>query len=136
MDWWSLGVLVYEMVTGLTPWRHPNICSLYDLILSAPLVWPATAGVEEGTRDFVSSLLVRDSIKRLGGGGRGAEEVKSHPWLKCLDWDQVEAGRLTPPLVPALSHQGDGAQYPDYGEDMWWDVHEVPAADRDRFRGF
>ena len=60
------------MVTGLTPWRHPNICTLYDLILSAPLVWPATTGLEEETMDFVTSLLVRESEKRLGGGGRGA----------------------------------------------------------------
>ena len=56
------------MVTGLTPWRHPNICSLYDLILSAPLVWPATPGLEEETTDFVSRLLERDSQRRLGGG--------------------------------------------------------------------
>ena len=132
MDWWSLGVLVYEMVTGLTPWRHPNICTLYDLILSASLVWPATTpGLEEETVDFVSLLLVRDSQKRLGGGGRGAEQVKSHPWLKVLDWEGVEAGRLRPPVVPAISHPGDGAQYPDYGEDMWWDVHEIPPADRE-----
>ena len=128
---------MYEMVTGLTPWRHPNICTLYDMILSASLVWPATTpGLDVETKDFVSSLLVRDSERRLGGGGRGAEEVRSHPWLKSLDWTQVEAGSLAPPILPDISHEGDGAQYPDYGEDMWWDVHEVPPADRDRFRGF
>ena len=83
-----------------------------------------------------SSLLTRDSSRRLGGGGRGAEEVKCHPWLKSLDWSEVVRGELVPPLVPDLHHAGDGTQYPDYGEEMWWDVHEVTAADRDRFRGF
>ena len=77
VDWWSLGVLVYEMITGFTPWRHPNICTLYDLILCSELVWPADSpGLDEEARDFVSSLLVRDSLKRLGGGGRGAAELR------------------------------------------------------------
>ena len=53
MDWWSLGVLVFEMVTGLTPWRHSNICTLYDMILSQPLTWPPTQGLEEEVKNFV-----------------------------------------------------------------------------------
>ena len=56
VDWWSLGVLVYEMVTGLTPWRHHNICALYDMILSSPLCWPNTPGLQEDTRDFVREV--------------------------------------------------------------------------------
>ena len=53
-----------------------------------------------------------------------------------MDWSLVLRGDLVPPLVPEVHHEGDGAQYPDYGEEMWWDVHEVQPADRDRFRGF
>ena len=66
----------------------------------------------------------------------GATPGSSHAWLKSLDWALVDRGGLQPPLVPQLQHEGDGGQYPDYGEDMWWDVHEVSLADRDRFRGF
>ena len=39
MDWWSLGVLVHEMVTGVTPWRHTNIYTLYDMIIDQAFTW-------------------------------------------------------------------------------------------------
>ena len=68
--------MVYEMVTGVTPWHHPNICTLYDLILSSPLTWPNLPDLEEEARDFVNCLLVRDSQDRLGGGGRGAAQIR------------------------------------------------------------
>ena len=93
-------------------------------------------GVEEDVKDFVSCLLVGDVSKRLGCGTNGSNEVKGHPWLKCLNWTEVDGGGLEPPLVPDLSHAGDGGQYPEYVEEMWWDVHELPPADRDRFVGF
>ena len=49
---------------------------------------------------------------------------------------QVDSGALEPPIIPDLRHPGDSDQYPEYGEDMWWDVHELAPADRDRFTGF
>ena len=41
VDWWSLGILVHEMVTGVTPWRHPDIMTLYDMILAEDFTWHA-----------------------------------------------------------------------------------------------
>lgn len=73
---------------------------------------------------------------RLGSGPAGSSEVRNHPWLKCLNWDEVDSGSLIPPIIPDLRFPGDSDQYPEYGEDMWWDVHELPLADRDRFIGF
>ena len=92
--------------------------------------------MEEDVKNFVSQLLVKEVGARLGGGSAGVKEVKAHPWLKCLDWDLVDRGNLEPPLVPDVRHPGDGCQYQDYREEMWWDVHELPQADRDRFIGF
>jgi len=142
VDWWSLGVLVHELVTGVTPWRHPDIYTLYDKIIDQEFTWhtgdesEGEDGVTETTRDFVTKLLVQDVAKRLGSGPAGSCEVKNHPWLKCLNWDEVDSGCLRPPIIPDLRCPGDSDQYPEYGEDMWWDVHELPPADRDRFIGF
>ena len=51
-------------------------------------------GVEEDVKDFVSCLLVGDVSKRLGCGPLGSNEVKGHPWLKCLNWIEVDGGGL------------------------------------------
>jgi len=137
VDWWSLGVLVHEMVTGVTPWRHNNIYTLYDMILDTDFEWSSSVtGVEEDVRNFVECLLVRDVNKRLGCGTRRSREVRGHPWLKVLNWEEVDSGGLEPPFVPHLADPGDSSQYPEYSEDMWWDVHELPVDDRDRFVGF
>ena len=92
-------------------------------------------GMMETTRDFVTKLLVQDVAKvgdgeslisvsskafqRLGSGPAGSSEVKNHPWLKCLNWDEVDSGSLIPPIIPDLRFPGDSDQYPEYGEDMW-----------------
>ena len=92
--------------------------------------------MEEDVRHFVSSLLVRDVNTRLGCGTQRHKEVRSHPWLSSINWVEVERGALEPPFIPDVRDAGDSSQYPDYHEDMWWDVHELPLADRDRFVGF
>merc|ERR1711976_213623 len=98
--------------------------------------WSPVTGVEEDVRNFVECLLVRDVNKRLGCGTRRSREVRGHPWLKVLNWEEVDSGGLEPPFVPHLADPGDSSQYPEYSEDMWWDVHELPVDDRDRFVGF
>ena len=136
VDWWALGVLVFEMVVGYPPFWDGNIHALYDKILVGNVEWTRGLEIEQVVRDFVSRLLVRDVSKRMGGGGRGVEEVKSHSWLKYLDWSDVLAGKLQPPIVPDLSHEGDDGNYQDYPEEMWWDVGEIGQGERDSFMGF
>ena len=63
-------------------------------------------GVEEDVRNFVECLLVRDVNKRLGCGTRRSREVRGHPWLKVLNWEEVDSGGLEPPFVPHLADPG------------------------------
>ena len=64
------------------------------------------------------------------------EEVKSHSWLKHLDWSDVLSAKLSPPIVPELSHAGDCGNYQDYPEELWWEVAEVDKVEREAFQGF
>ena len=90
--------------------------------------------MEHKVNDFVSKLLVTDPQKRLGI--RGVEEVKTHSWLSHLSWSDVVLGALEPPIVPELSHAGDGGNYQDYPEESWWEVGEVDQEEREVFMDF
>ena len=87
-------------------------------ILTCELVWPSDCWSPDlrPARQLVAGLLVRDPAHRLGSGpGSGARgPVREQQWLAGLDWDQVCAGRLTPPIVPVLDHAGDSGQYAHY----------------------
>ena len=136
VDWWALGVLVFEMVVGFPPFQGRNMFALYDKILEGTVEWPRDLETEAEVRDFVSRLLVKDVSKRMGCGERGFEDIKSHTWLKHLDWSDVETAKLQPPIVPDMSHGGDGGNYQVYPEEMWWDVGEVGQGEEDSFEGF
>jgi len=96
VDWWALGVLVFEMVVGYPPFQDRNMFDLYDKILGESVKWPTDLEIEPAVTDFVSNLLVKKVRKRLGCGGKGAEEVKNHSWLKPLDWSDVVSAKLSP----------------------------------------
>ena len=64
------------------------------------------------------------------------EEVKCHSWLKHIDWSDVLAAKLAPPIMPEISHAGDCGNYQDYPEELWWEVGEVDKVEREAFQGF
>ncbi len=88
VDWWSLGTLAYEMLTGLPPYYSQNINEMYEKILYDPLTFPAF--LSEECKSFLEGLLTRDPDRRLGSNGDG-EEVRNHPWLRDFDFQKLLA---------------------------------------------
>ena len=76
VDWWSLGVLIFEMLAGYPPFYDESPLVTYEKILSGQFDFPSH--VETAEKDLVRRLLVVDRTKRLGAMKRGAEEVKEH----------------------------------------------------------
>ena len=74
VDWWTLGVLLYEMLTGLPPFYDENTNEMYRKILSDPLHFPGPEIVPPAARDLLTRLLDRDATRRLGSNG--AAEIK------------------------------------------------------------
>jgi serine/threonine protein kinase len=95
VDWYLLGVLLYEMLVGMPPYFSPNRDQLYQNIQNAKLKMPTTLSVE--TRNLLKELLAREPIKRLGGR-RDAEEVKEHRYFHGVSWDSVLRRELKPPI--------------------------------------
>lgn len=85
MDWWTLGVLLYEMMVGIPPFYDENVNVMYQRILQDPLTFPEDMGAE--ARSVIAQLLQRDPSKRLGANG--GEEIKRHPFFaRHVDWQK------------------------------------------------
>jgi len=109
VDWWSLGALLYEMITGLPPFYSRNREVMFEKIMKAELTFPPTMSTV--CRDLLSRLLVRDPTKRLGSGPRDAIELKEHPFFADMDWEELNKGTLNTPWVPTVSGSLDTSQF-------------------------
>ena len=84
VDWWELGIFLYELSYGFTPFRGAHREQTFDNVLHKPLSFPAEPAVSKQCQSIIRALLVRDPSQRLGAKG-GAEEVKAHAFFSGLD---------------------------------------------------
>ena len=134
VDWWALGVLVFEMLSGYPPFFDENPFVIDEKILVGKIDWPRH--IDPTLKDLLKKLLVQDPAKRLGSLRNGAEDVKRHRWLKHTDWDDVYHRRLRPPILPQVSHDGDVRNYDEYQEIDWKKVPKVSASEKRFFEDF
>ena len=104
MDWWSLGALVYDMVTGSPPFCTNNRKKTIEKITKGQLRFPPY--ITDSLKDLLRKLLCRDVTKRLGSKG-GAAEIKAHPWFRKIDWKAAEERTLQPPFAPIVVRAAD-----------------------------
>ncbi|KAG2777148.1 hypothetical protein JG687_00007402 [Phytophthora cactorum] len=143
VDWWSLGALAYEMLTGNPPFRSKNPADLHKKILSAKTQLPRWLSVE--AHSLIKSLLERNVSKRLGGGKssmfvvKGVQALKRHPFFKSVDWEKMETLRVPPPMVPSVSDEADTSNFDKKFTDMSASdllCDPVIEEDNNLFRGF
>ena len=109
VDWWSLGTLVFEMLTGLPPFYSRNINHMYEKILKAELRCPTY--LPSDVKDMIEKLLVRDPLRRLASGPGDIKELEQHPFFSALDFGKVYRKEYTPIYKPNLGGDTDVANF-------------------------
>ncbi|CAO3659177.1 unnamed protein product [Umbelopsis ramanniana] len=118
VDWWSLGILLYELLTGWPPFYSDNTKILYRKILTAKIRYPASMSPE--AKDLIQRLLDRNPATRLGAGQDDAKEIKAHPFFKEIDWVKLVKKQVMPPFKPVMTatqRKGDIDEDLDVGSD-------------------
>lgn len=105
VDWWGFGTLLYEMMTGQTPFFDRNRKRMFHNILHRDVVF--TTAFSEEAKDVLIALLRRDPAKRLGSGPSGAQEIMDHPFFASIDFDKLFKREVEAPFKPNVTNDSD-----------------------------
>uniref|UniRef100_A0A8C6PP17 non-specific serine/threonine protein kinase n=1 Tax=Nothobranchius furzeri TaxID=105023 RepID=A0A8C6PP17_NOTFU len=136
-DWWSYGVLMFEMLTGSLPFQGKDRKDTMTMILKAKLGMPQFLSSE--AQSLIRSLFKRNPANRLGAGPDGVQEIKRHCFFSTIDWNKLFRRELHPPFQPAAGRPDDTFYFdPEFTAKTPRDSPGVPpsANAHQLFRGF
>ena len=105
VDWWALGVLLYEMLAGQPPFDGASEDDLFLAILHNEVLFPVW--LSKDAVSIIRGLLTKDREIRLGCGVSGQTDLKKHSFFRSLDWDKLERREIEPPFKPKVKGDRD-----------------------------
>ncbi|KAF2150659.1 protein kinase A [Myriangium duriaei CBS 260.36] len=117
VDWWSLGILIFEMLCGFTPfWDSGSPLKIYENILRGRVKYPPY--VHPDAQDLLGKLITHDLTKRLGNLHGGSKDVMTHPWFAEVTWERLAKKDIDAPYVPPVrGGAGDASLFDKYPEE-------------------
>ncbi|XP_075609833.1 ribosomal protein S6 kinase alpha-5 isoform X2 [Balearica regulorum gibbericeps] len=128
VDWWSVGVLMYELLTGASPFtvdgEKNSQAEISRRILKSEPPYPQEMSAL--SKDIIQRLLMKDPKKRLGCGPTDADEIKQHPFFQNMNWDDLAAKKVSAPFKPVIRDELDVSNFAEEFTEM--DPTYSPAA--------
>lgn len=117
VDWWSLGVLIFEMLAGYTPFYDSTPMKTYEKILSGKVHYPHFFTPD--VIDLLSNLMTADLTRRLGNLINGPADIRNHPWFAEVIWEKILAKDIETPYEPPITAGvGDSSLFDHYPEEQ------------------
>lgn len=116
VDWWTLGILLFEMLAGQPPFVDDDPMGIYQQVLAGKVTFPRQ--FDRNAKSLIKKLLVADLTKRYGCLKNGAEDIKKHKFFTGFEWDQLLAKRLPAPVIPTVSSPSDTSNFDPYPDSV------------------
>lgn len=116
VDWWCLGILIYEMLVGIDPFSDDDPMTVYQNILKGKIKFPRN--FPKDAKSLVKHLLVSDLTKRYGNLKRGVSDIKEHRWFGGFDWQGLFDKKKQPPYIPEVLGEGDASNYSNFPDSV------------------
>ena len=114
VDWWAIGVLMYEMLIGVTPFFNKNKNMLLTKIKNSKVIFPDRKKYKidysDDMMDIIGKLLDKDKTTRLGSKG-DAQEILAHPFFKDINMQDLIQEKIEPPFKPMIENEADFEKY-------------------------
>ena len=116
VDWWALGILIYEMLAGEPPFLDEDPMGIYQQILMGKVSF--SRSYEKNAKSLTKKLLTADLTKRYGCLKNGSGDIKTSKWLAGMDFPALLGKKLQAPIIPELSGATDTSYFEEYPEEL------------------
>ena len=124
VDWWTLGILLYEMLVGIDPFSDDDPMKTYQKILKGKINFPKT--INKDAKSLIKHLLTQDTSKRFGCLKNGVKDILNHRLFEGFDWKNFVYLTMPAPYIPDIKSEDDTSNFEKYPESDT----EIPSVDK------
>jgi len=131
-DYWSLGVLMFELLTGTPPFTGTDPMKTYNIILKGIDAIDFPRNITARAKELIKKLCRDNSAERLGYQKGGIRDIQKHKWFDGFNWEGLRLRNLQPPIIPSIQSHLDTSNFDEYPMDTdgappddvtGWDEH-------------
>ena len=123
VDWWTFGVLLYEMIAGIDPFNDEDPMAVYQKIIKGKIKFPNS--FDSNAKSLVKHILVTDLSKRYGNLKDGVNDIKNHRFLKNLNWIDLYNKKIIPMYRPKVNGMNDISNFVKLSEEDDDDISNI-----------